>query len=149
MSLHTDLDLRPFTDPGDPDDWRPGSAWALVADDHADMAIVVEEIGVGEAIPLHVHRIDEVLLYQSGEAEVRVGKEVYSVGAGDIVVVQGGKAHGTRNVGDEVVRLQAVFPSHRIDIEYLERNPAPGTEGEEPQAGVLWNTRTGAVEPLA
>jgi quercetin dioxygenase-like cupin family protein len=95
-----------------------------------------------------VHRIDEVLLYHSGEADVRVGETVYAVRAGDIVVVPAGAPHGTRNVGAEVVRLHAVFPSHRIDMQYLERNPAPGTEGDEPQPGVIWDTRTGAVEPL-
>ena len=148
MGLHRGLELRPMTDPGDPDDWRPNSAWAVVADDHAEMAVIVEELGVGDAIPLHRHRIDEVLLYDSGRAEVRVDDETYAVGPGDIVMVPAGAVHGTRNVGDEVVRLRAVFPTHRLDMEYVERNPAPGTEGDEPQPGVVWDARTGAVEPL-
>jgi quercetin dioxygenase-like cupin family protein len=148
MSLHTNLDLRPLTDPGDPDDWRPNSRWSLVADEHAEMTVIVEEIAVGDVIPFHVHRIDEVLLYHSGEAEVRVGEETHAVRAGDIVVVPAGEPHGTRNVGAEAVRLQAVFPSRRLDIQYIERNPAPGTEGDEPQPGVVWDTRTGTVEPL-
>ena len=137
-----------MTDPGDPDDWRPNSAWAVVADERADMAVIVEELGVGDAIPLHRHRIDEVLFYDSGRAEVRVDDETYAVGAGDIVMVPAGAVHGTRNVGDEVVRLRAVFPTRRLDMEYVERNPAPGTEGDAPQAGVVWDARTGAVEPL-
>jgi hypothetical protein len=33
--------------------------WALVTDERADMAVIVEEIGVGDAIALHRHRIDE------------------------------------------------------------------------------------------
>jgi hypothetical protein len=44
--------------------------------------------------------------------------------------------------------LRAVFPSHRIDIEYVERNPAPDTEGDAPRAPVVYDTRTGRVEPL-
>ena len=137
-----------MTDPGDPDDWRPNSAWAVVADDRAGMAVIVEELGVGDAIPLHRHRIDEVLLYEAGDAEVRVDDETFAVGPGDIVMVPAGAVHGTRNVGTEIVRLRAVFPSHRLDMEYVERNPAPGTEGDEPQPGVIWDARTGAVEPL-
>lgn len=148
MSLHRDLDLQPLTDPGDPDDWRPNSRLALVSDERVDMAVIVEELGVGDAIPLHVHRIDEVLLYQSGEAEAQVGDETYRVGAGDIVIIPAGRPHGTQNVGSEIVRLQAVFPLHRLDITYIERNPAPGTEGDDPQPGVVWDTRTGKVEPL-
>jgi quercetin dioxygenase-like cupin family protein len=146
MSLHRDLELQPITDPHDPDDWRPGSVWAVVSDETADVAIVVEEIGVGDAIPLHRHQIDEVLLYESGEAEVRVGGDTHRVRGGDIVIVTAGAAHGTRNVGDEKVRLRAVFNSHLVDIEYLERNPAPGTEGADPQPAAVWNARTGAVE---
>jgi hypothetical protein len=30
-----------------------------VTDERADMAVIVEEIGVGDAIALHRHRIDE------------------------------------------------------------------------------------------
>jgi mannose-6-phosphate isomerase-like protein (cupin superfamily) len=148
LSLHRDLALEPLTDPADPDDWRPGSRWALVSDDRADIAIVVEEIGVGDAIPLHRHTIDEVLLYEAGDAEVRVDDETLAVRGGDIVVVPAGSAHGTRNVGSEPVRLKAVFPSHLIDIEYIERNPAPGTDGDRPQLPAVFDTRTSVVEPL-
>jgi hypothetical protein len=63
-------------------------------------------------------------------------------------MVPAGAVHGTRNVGAEVVRLRAVFPTHRLDMEYVERNPAPGTESDDPQPGVVWDARTGAVEPL-
>jgi quercetin dioxygenase-like cupin family protein len=148
MGLHRDFDLQPLTDPADPDDWRPNSTWTLVADEPANVAIIVEEIGVGDAIPLHRHRIDEVLLYESGDAEVRVDEETYLVGAGDIVIVPAGAAHGTRNVGSDKVCLRAVFPSNRIDMTYIERNPAPGTEGDAPQPGVIWDTRSGEVQPL-
>jgi quercetin dioxygenase-like cupin family protein len=148
MGLHRDFDLQPLTDPADLDDWRPNSIWALVSEESANVAVIVEEIGVGDAIPLHRHRIDEVLLYEAGDAEVRVDKETYLVGAGDIVIVPAGAAHGTRNVGSDRVCLRAVFPSNRIDMTYIERNPAPGTEGDDPQPGVIWDTRSGEVQPL-
>jgi quercetin dioxygenase-like cupin family protein len=148
VSLQRPAPLQPLTDPADPNDWRPNSSWVLVAGECADMAVIVEEIGVGDAIPLHRHEIDEVLLYQAGEAEVALDDESYAVRAGDVVFVPAGSVHGTRNVGSEVVRLQAVFPSHRIDMTYLERNPAPGTEGDRPRPGVVWDTRTGAAVPL-
>jgi quercetin dioxygenase-like cupin family protein len=146
--LHRDFDLQPIADAGDPDDWRPNSRWAPATDSEADMAVIVEEIGVGDSIPLHRHRIDETLIYEAGEAEVRVGEETYSVRGGDIVIVPAGAPHGTRNVGATKVRVNAVFPSARVDMEYLERNPAPGTEDDDPQPGVVYDMRTGAVEPL-
>jgi hypothetical protein len=43
---------------------------------------------------------------------------------------------------------RAILPSARIDMQYVERSPAPGTEPDPPQAGVIWDTRTGEVEPL-
>ena len=148
MGLHRDFDLQPLTDPADPDDWRPNSIWALVSEESANVAVIVEEIGVGDAIPLHRHRIDEVLLYEAGDAEVQVDEETYLVGAGDIVIVPAGAAHGTRNVGSAKVSVRAVFPSNRIDMTYIQRNPAPGTEGDAPQPGVIWDTRSGEVRPL-
>jgi quercetin dioxygenase-like cupin family protein len=120
----------------------------LISDARADVAVIVEEIAVGDAIPLHRHRIDEVLLYEGGNAEVRVDDEIYEVRAGDIVIVPAGAAHGTSNIGDEIVRVRAVFPSHLIDIAYIERNPAPGTEGDAPRPPVVYNTRTGQANAL-
>lgn len=148
MSVHRDLDLEPIADASDPDDWRPDSRFALVSDERADVAVIVEEIAPGDAIPLHRHRIDEVILYEAGEAEVRIGDDTHSVRAGDLVIVPAGEVHGTRNAGGGIVRLRAVFPSHKIDIEYVERNPAPGTEGDEPRPPAVYDTHSGTFEPL-
>ena len=142
------LEFRPLTDSDDPDDWRPNSLFALVADPETDLAVIAEKIGVGDAIPLHVHRIDEVIVYLSGQAEVQVGADLYDVTGGDIVFIPAGKVHGTRNAGEEPVEIRAFFPSARLDITYVERNPAPGTEGDPPQLGVVFDAHTGLVEPI-
>jgi quercetin dioxygenase-like cupin family protein len=149
MSLHRDLEFNTLDDGSDPDDWRPGSRLALVSDPDADMAVIAEQIGVGDAIPLHRHRIDEVVFYLSGEVEVRLGDDARAVRAGDIVVIPTGVAHSQRNTGNSAAEIRAVFPSSRIDIEYLERNPAPGTEGDAPQPPIVIDARTGKVAPLA
>jgi uncharacterized cupin superfamily protein len=110
--------------------------------------VIVEQLGVGDTVPLHRHIIDEVLFYLSGEVEVRLGDETYAVGPGDIVIVPAGVAHSQRNAGDSAAEIRAVFPSARIDIEYLERNPAPGTEGDAPQPAFVIDTHNGEVAPL-
>jgi mannose-6-phosphate isomerase-like protein (cupin superfamily) len=148
LSVHRDLVFSPMDDARDADDWRPNSLWAVVVDPEANMAVIAEKIAVGDAIPLHVHRIEEVILFLSGHATERVGDEIFDVSAGDIVVIPAGAVHGTRNSGDVEVEIRAVFPSARIDMQYVERNPAPGTEGNTPQPGVVWDMRTGAVEPI-
>jgi quercetin dioxygenase-like cupin family protein len=146
-------ELHPLTDERDPDDWRPRSQAAFLSDADASLAAIVEELAIGDRIPLHVHAIDEVLCYERGTAEVRVGELTQRVGAGATLFVPAGLAHTTVNVGDEPVRLTAVFPSHVVDIRYLERVPAPGTEGDEPGPPVAYDIRTGdvlavAVEPV-
>lgn len=148
MGVVDPLELQPLADQRDPDDWRPRSRWALASDQRASLAVIAEEIAPGDRIPLHRHRIDEVLLYHSGAAEVRIGEETFAVGAGSIAFVPAGEPHGTTNTGDEPVRVHAVFPSHAIDIEYLERNPAPGSESDPPQPPVSYDARTGAITPL-
>ena len=148
MGVVDRLEFQPLADPGDPDDWRPNSLWAFASDRRASLAVIAEEIAQGDRIPLHRHRIDEVLLYHSGAAEVRIGDETFAVGPGSIAFVPAGEPHGTTNTGDEPVRLHAVFPSHAIDIEYLERNPAPGTESDPAQPPISYDTRTGEITPL-
>jgi hypothetical protein len=54
-----------------------------------------------------------------------------------------------RNAGDGIAEFRAVFPTARLDVEYLERNPAPGTEGLPPRVPFTLDLRTGTVEPLA
>jgi quercetin dioxygenase-like cupin family protein len=148
MGLHRDLEFNTLDDGSDSDDWRPGSRLALVADPNVDMAVIAEQIGVGDAVPLHRHTIDEVVFYLSGEVEVGVGAELHAVRAGDIMVIPAGVAHSQRNTGDSVAEIRAVFPSARLDVEYLERNPAPGTEGDLPQPPFVIDTHTGEVAPI-
>ena len=62
------------------------------------------------------------------------------------IFIPAGVPHGFHNDGDRPLPLQAVFPTTRVWIRTLERNPAPGTEGDLPQAGATYDFRTGDVE---
>jgi quercetin dioxygenase-like cupin family protein len=149
MGLYRDLEFNTLDDGLDPDDWRPGSRLALVADPDADMVVIAEQMGVGDSVPLHQHTIDEVVFYLAGEVELRLGDETHTVRSGDFVVIPAGIAHSQRNIGSSPAEFRAVFPSARLDIEYLERNPAPGTEGDAPQPPFALDTHTGQITPLA
>jgi quercetin dioxygenase-like cupin family protein len=143
--------LAPITD--DPDDWRPDSRWALVTDpgDEAgrvdSFTFLVEEIAPGDRIPLHRHKIDELLVYLEGRGAVRLGDRRYLVEAGSSVFVPAGAAHGTENVGDTPLHIHAIFASPVIEIEMLERNPQPGTEGEAPKTWE-YDARTGEARVI-
>jgi len=137
-------------DKGDPDDYRPHSRFALLADparndDGAyveNLAVILERIAPGDRIPLHRHPIDEAIVVESGEVEVRLGGESVVVTGRSVVFVPAGTEHGARNIGADDAVYTAFFPSPRIEIEYLERNPAPGTEGDDPQPPVLYDARS-------
>jgi hypothetical protein len=63
------------------------------------------------------------------------------------VFIPAGAPHGTTNTGDTEVRIVAVFPATLVDIDPLERNPAPGTE-ERQAVATDWNMRTGEIRVL-
>ena len=106
-----------------------------------DITLIVEEIAPGDRIPLHTHPINEVIAILEGTPEVTLGEDTRKVGPGAIVFIPAGTPHGTRNASTSPVRLHAMFPSEQIGIRYLERNPAPGTEGDAPQPAFTIHAR--------
>ncbi len=154
MAILDDYDFSPF-DETDPDDFRPNSTWALLVDaetragGHVDnITVIVEDIAPGDRIPLHTHPIHEAIVIAEGTADVTLAGETRRVGRGAVVFIPAGTAHGTHNASSEPVRIHAVFPSEQIGIRYLERNPAPGTEGEEPQPPFTIDARAHASRAL-
>ncbi len=149
MSIVEGYRLEPMI--GDPDDHRPGSVWALVVDPGGelgrvdDLAVVSERIAPGDRIPLHVHRVSEVILPR-GAGRFTLGPDVRSVDDVTVVFVPAGVPHGLHNDGDLPLALVAVFPTTRVWLRYLERNAAPGTEADQPQGGATYDLRTGDVE---
>jgi mannose-6-phosphate isomerase-like protein (cupin superfamily) len=150
MAIVSSFDYAPF-DESDPDDFRPNSHWALLVDPGGnsdvrvdDITLIIEEIAPGDRIPLHTHPISELIVIEDGRAEVTLGDDTQQVGPGTAVFVPAGTPHSTRNAGASPIRIHAMFPSERIGIKYLERNPAPGTESDAPQPAFTINARAPA-----
>ena len=120
----------------DPDDYRPTSAWALAVDpdQRARLSVIHERIGAGDRIPRHWHDVDEVVLYQGGEAVVHLEGVDRVVGPGATVFIPAGAIHGTLNHGPTPVEIIAVYPATVVRMDLVERNPRPGTEDEPPRA---------------
>jgi quercetin dioxygenase-like cupin family protein len=137
---------------GDPDDHRPESEWSLVVDPGSpggrvdDLAVILEHIAPGDRIPLHVHRVNEVIVVH-GDGTVRIADDNRQVGDGAILFIPAGTAHGLRNEGNGRLSIEAVFPTTHVWIQYLERNPAPGTESNEVSPPLTYDLRTGEVTP--
>jgi quercetin dioxygenase-like cupin family protein len=151
MAIVDDYAYEPMV--GDPDDHRPNTTWALVVDPATPdgryvrgLTLLFEKVAVGDRIPLHTHSVEEALVIDEGDAEATVGAETRVVRTGAVVFVPPGTAHGMRNVGDRALRLHGVFASPNIPITMLDRNPAPGTEGDDPQPPSVYDAR--APQPL-
>ncbi len=151
MGIVEPLQFHPMTD--EVDDYRPDSRWAFAVDPggvggrHVDLGVVYEFIAPGDRIPLHRHKIDEVVLILDGSAEVRLGEETRRVSGGTTVFIPAGVIHGTTNVGDIDIRFVAVFPSTTVNMDLLERIPAPGTEDRD-AVHTEWDMRTGTITIL-
>lgn len=139
--------FMPLAHDDDPDDYRPESELAIVVDPSDDddfvggLAVFYERIAPGDRIPLHQHTLPEVLFVDEGRIEATIGDERATAEPGDTVFVPARTSHGFRNVGKETARIHAVFPDTRISIRYLERNPAPGTEGDPPGPPLVLDVR--------
>jgi len=148
MTIVGERRYRSLASLSDPDDYRPNSQLAVVVDpptsqgDYVQgISLIFESIAPRDRIPVHRHLSDEVIVIEEGMAEVLVGEEQARVGPGAVVFIPAGKPHGTRNVGDGVVRLHGIFSSPAVTIEYLDRVPAPGTEGQPPQPPASFSLR--------
>ncbi|KAA1429175.1 cupin domain-containing protein [Nocardioides antri] len=133
----------------DPDDYRPTSSWSLHVDpdQRTGLSVIWETIGVGDRIPRHWHDIDEVVLYEGGRALVSLDGVETEVEGGATVFIPAGVIHGTMNVGDEPVRVRAIYPSTVVRMDLVERNPMPGTEEQRPRASV-YDMATGTFTVL-
>lgn len=152
MSIIESWEYMPLAMEEDPDDYRPDSELAIIIDPSESaenyvqgLTVFKEKIAPGNKIPLHQHTIEEVLFVDEGEIKVTVGKEQRMVAPGAIVFIPAKIQHGFQNVGNTVAKIHAVFPASEISIRYLERNPAPGTEGDDPQQPIAFDVR-GLVE---
>ena len=127
---------------GDPDDHRPDTRWRTVADSgapggaRADVGVILERMAPGDRIPLHRHDVDEAIIIVEGHGTYHLDGAEQAIGTGDVVFVPAGATHGTVNDSDAPLHLHAFYPSSKVRMEMLERNPAPGTEGQPPMITV-------------
>jgi quercetin dioxygenase-like cupin family protein len=75
------------------------------------VSVLVNEFSHGEAVPEHVHDVEEVLLVVSGECVVTVDGEHHTAYAGDAVIVRPGSRHSIAHESDEPCTVFGVLGS--------------------------------------
>jgi quercetin dioxygenase-like cupin family protein len=75
----------------------------------------------GKGAPLHRHPYDETFIVEAGSARFTVDGEEMEVGAGNVVVVPAGAAHGFVSSGAEPLRQVSIHPSSTFVQEWLEQ----------------------------
>lgn len=148
MAIVEDREYVSLASFDDPDDYRPNSELAIVIDPArssgdfvSGLTVFYERIAPGDRIPRHEHTCEEVFFLDEGRLEAALGDDRRIIEPGAVVFIPARTAHGFRNVGEETAHIHAVFPSREVAIRYLERNPAPGTEGDEPAPPVAFDIR--------
>lgn len=86
----------------------------------SEQLCVMEQLCVpGTGAPPHRHPgVEEVITVLSGRALFFVGDDEADAIAGESVVVPPGSRHGFTNVGDDVLRILAVFAAPIPTVEY-------------------------------
>jgi len=77
--------------------------------------LVVMSLKPGEEIGEEVHDGDQFIRVDSGKGEVKIGKVVTSFNDGDAVVIPAGVEHNVTNIGNELLKLYALYtpPEHK------------------------------------
>jgi quercetin dioxygenase-like cupin family protein len=80
-------------------------------------AITVGElrIAAGHTLPLHVHKVEEALVFLSGDAKVEVDGKETPVTAPSVLLSPAGTKHRITNVGAGEVRIIFFFPAVEVE----------------------------------
>jgi mannose-6-phosphate isomerase-like protein (cupin superfamily) len=99
--------------------WRTLVSGDRTPSDSLTVGVAELEPEESERFTPHCHAQAEVYYILSGTGTVTISGVEYPIGPGSTVFIPGGAEHGSRNTGDELLRLLYVFPSNSfLDIEY-------------------------------
>lgn len=68
----------------------------------------------GDRVLLHIHPVEEALVFLAGEGEATLGDERVPIGAGVSLYVPPGLVHGFQCTGPETLHVIVVFPGARF-----------------------------------
>lgn len=84
------------------------------------LTVVVGEFHPGQAVPLHRHDCEELIIVQQGRGTFTVGETTAEAGAGEVVIISAGVSHRWINHTHEPLVHTAVFPTDAFALEELQ-----------------------------
>src|SRR4051794_19658346 len=93
--------------------WRSVSGHAGAASGSALL-----EVPPGCRLPRHTDSAEESVVVLAGTAEIEVGGERETVGAGDVALVPRNVSHEVRNAGEGTLRFAAIYASPDVVTRY-------------------------------
>jgi quercetin dioxygenase-like cupin family protein len=94
------------------EDWRAGVKTRMRAsalNGTVQLCLFEQWCAPGSGAPSHLHAVEEVLTVLEGQAEVWLGDERSTLGAGQSMIVPAGRKHGFRNSGQGMLHVQAAL----------------------------------------
>ena len=107
---------------------RPGIRGRFLANRElgaTGIAMLLNTVDPGVAVPLHMHTVEEGVVVYEGSIWMRVGDQRYTVGANDVATIPARTPHAWGNSGPEVARMLWVWSGNDPfrDATYLEGEP--------------------------
>ena len=105
-------------------DFTPGSVEnymrrVLVDPDRGSGAITLGEaiMDPGAELPMHTHRVEEVMVITRGTATAVLGGETFALNQGDVILAPAGVAHLMSNRSKEPAGFLFFYPSVEVGLD--------------------------------
>ena len=104
------------------EDWRPGVATRMLVSAEmgsAQLCVFEQFCEPGLGAPMHMHAVEEVLTVVDGLADITIGSETVTAGAGHSVIIPAGVMHGFKNVeASGLLHMRAILASSIFEASY-------------------------------
>ena len=103
--------------------WREGvetRLYAAASTGARQLTVFQQWCTPGNGAPAHLHAVEEVLQIVAGEAEVWVGDDRQTLGAGDAVIIPAGAVHGFTNTGTDTLQVLAILAAPIFEAHYVD-----------------------------
>lgn len=93
----------------------------LVTGKHSQ--VVLMSVPVGGEIGMEAHRVDQILVFVSGQGQAIVDGETSAVHEGYLVFVPAGVQHNFKNTGSDELKLFTIYAPSEHAVGTLEKDP--------------------------